>query len=140
MPVEIAEGTAIIHSAPGSHVSLNGGTFAGTGEIGILSSLAGGGRVAPGLSTGIMTNTTIAWNSATTYEVEVLNATRGTGHDQIKVFLGTVDLGGAHLEVTTLPGFGTTLGQEIVIIENHGAAAVTNTFAGLANGAEFTTT
>src|SRR6185369_11145136 len=68
MPVEIAEGTAIIHSAPGTHVSLNGGTFAGTGTIGILTSLAGGGRVAPSSSTCIMTNTTIAWNSNTTYE------------------------------------------------------------------------
>ena len=139
VPVEIVEGAVVVQRAPGSRISLNGGTLAGSGEIGLLTSLAGGGRVAPGYSIGIITNTTIAWNSATTYEVEVLNATPGTGHDQLRVLLGGVDLGGAHLEVITLPGFGTALGQEFVIIDNDGSDAITNTFAGLTNGAEFAT-
>ncbi|MCX6878324.1 MAG: hypothetical protein NTW21_31600 [Verrucomicrobia bacterium] len=131
----VAAGTARFSDTSISEVTLDGGTVDGTGSIGRLMSLAGGGTVAPGTSVGRLTCTEVAWNVATKFVPELLTpVTPGKTHDQLKVN-GPVELGGAALRVVTLAGFTNVTGNAYVIIDNDGTDAVSGTFAGLPQGA-----
>lgn len=95
------------------------------------------GKVVPGDSgTGILSTGNANFNLAGgTFQIEVNGATPGTQHDQLNV-TGTVNLASSILSVagtiTSVPG------QQVVILNNDGADAVTGTFAGLAEGATVT--
>jgi hypothetical protein len=142
MILELAGGAAEINGAHnGATIRLSGGALRGTGVVGLVQSTANlGGIVAPGPGLGILHCTGLAWNQDTRFDVELRDATPGSGHDQIDVNLGTVNLGGATLAVSAVKGFGTPIGQQLIIIANDGTDAITGTFAGLPEGAELTTT
>ena len=122
-------------SQPQSPVAIsNGCTLGGTGVVGTVT-VASGGTVSPGASTGILTSSNVTWSAGSTFRVELNGATPGTGHDQINV-RGLVSLGGATLNVSV--GFTPEPGQSFVILNNDFTDAVSGTFAGLANGATLT--
>ena len=119
-------------SQPSSTVTLTGGTLGGTGTVGAIT--ATGGRVAPGVSPGILSSGSVSFDGATTFVVEIDGTAAGSGYDVLDV-TGTVALGGATLDV--ISGFAPASGAEFVIIDNDGADAVTGTFAGLVEGDAF---
>ncbi len=102
-------------------------TLTGVATIqGTLSALAGG-TVAPGNSgPGILTAGGLVLSAGSTVRLEVNGLAPGTQHDQF-VVNGAVSLGGATLDVNL--GFIPLPGQDIVIIRNDLADAVTGTFA-----------
>jgi fibronectin-binding autotransporter adhesin len=68
--------------------------------------------------------------------LDIINPTPGTGHDQIRV-TGTVSLTGPTLAVS-LPSTLPTAGQTFVIIDNDGTDPVVGTFSTLPEGATLT--
>jgi len=134
-PMQIIGGAAIYMGGGNAPVQLQGGLVGGTGPVGAIN---GAGRVEPGTSPGILTSGSLTWGATTTFAPELLNATAGTGHDQIDV-TGSVSLGNAVLEATVLAGATLPSGTVLTIIKNDGADAVAGTFAGLANNAVFAT-
>jgi|GEM_PF-2946039 len=129
-------GLLLVNTTLPADVFVNaGGTLGGTGEIdGALN--VNGGTVSPGVSPGILEagNTTFVGGN---FDVEIGGPTPGDGpgfHDQLKV-TGTVDLGGATLNVISFGGFDPAGGDAYVIVSNDGVDPMVGTFAGLAEGA-----
>jgi autotransporter-associated beta strand protein len=129
-------GTLLVNGAQsGSAVSLNGGTLAGTGTVGAITSTSSGGTVSPGPAgtAGALTSGNINWSTgAPTFVLQLNGATAGSGYDQLST-AGTVNLTGAALSTTV--GFTPTNGEVFTIINNTGGNAVTGTFSGMAEGA-----
>lgn len=131
----ISDGTLQVDGSILSPTTLNGGTLAGIGSIGTLTSGAGG-SVAPGAAggggPGTLASGNLALNAATTFRVQLDGTIPGDApgnHDQLNVS-GSVNLGGAALNPTL--GFAPVPGDRFVLITNDGADAVAGTFAGLA--------
>jgi autotransporter-associated beta strand protein len=132
-------------SATGSGpVTVNGtGTLAGGNAAGTVGSVRGnlsvasGGKLSPGIAgAGIFTvNGNATFASGATLQLDITGTTLGSQYDHVKAS-GTVALGDATLALTG--GFVPTLGQEFVIINNTGAAAVSATFAGLPEASSVT--
>ena len=137
-PVEIQDGALVLGSAAGSAVTLNGGTLTGASNVGTLTSAAGGGTIAPGTGIGTISCTTLALNAATTFTVEIQSMSPG-GFDVLDANVSTVNLGGATLAVTLLPGFDGGIGTPITILDNDGTDPIVGTFAGLPENAEIVT-
>jgi fibronectin-binding autotransporter adhesin len=137
--IVVGAGTVRVMQGAATQFNLDGGRLDGTGVVSRIVGSAGGGAVAPGLSPGRLTCAQqIAWNAPTAFAVELLSsATAGTTYDQLTV-TGTVNLGGAALQVTPLAGFTGSIGDTFVIIDNDLADAVTGTFAGLPAGSVIT--
>ncbi len=114
--------------------TLYGGGFTITGDVNISAT----GTLSPGLSPGcIIIVGNLTFVSGSSYDVEVGGATACTGYDQTQV-TGAVDVTGATLNTSIYNSFDTstlTAGDELVIIDNDVADAVTGTFSGLAEGA-----
>ena len=129
----IAEGTLIVNGQqPASSVLLQPtGRLGGFGRVGNLSMFAGGAVVAPGSSPGRLTAGNLAFTPGTVFRVDLDGPVAGTQFDQLRA-LGTVDLGQAALNVSL--AFTPTLGQPFVIIDNDGADAIIDRFAGLPEG------
>lgn len=114
--LEVGYGAAL-----GCTVVLAGGTLTGQGSVkGIFST--DGGRVEPAFSFSSTGN--VALNAAATLSIPSASGPKVTG---------TVNLGGAALEVTAPLNGGTTA---FTIIDNDGNDAITGTFAGLSEGAK----
>jgi autotransporter-associated beta strand protein len=113
----------------------SGATLGGTGTAAAVT-VAGGGTLAPGSSTGILTTGNLALAAGATFAVELAGTTPGTGYDRVTVH-GTVSLGGSTLDLDLLGGFDPTIGTNFTIVANDGGDAVTGIFAGLAEGASF---
>ena len=149
--VDVDEGLLTGQTIVDGNVDLGEGTVAG--EVTVTGALSGpsiddnAGTISPGNSPGTITAGDLILTPADTVEIEIDgNAGAGVavGHDVINVIagggvlsggggLGTVDLGGATLDlssaVATLP-----IASSHTIIENDGTDAVLGTFAGLAEG------
>ncbi len=141
----ITEGVAV--AQPGGSVTAHAGTYPGNVVLnkaitlfgsptigGSLSATVAGAAISPGFSPGIVNSGNLSLVAGSDVNIELNGTTPGTGHDQLNV-TGTVNLGGADLNVTT--GFAVPNGTSFVIVNNDGADAVTGTFAGLAEGASF---
>jgi hypothetical protein len=112
-----------------------GGIFSGTGTlVGVLNQY--GGKVAPGMSPGCLTMSDYNATGGT-LSIEIGGQTACTQYDQLKVST-SVSLTNVALEVATYGGFAPVAGQKYTIIEQGGSAAVTGTFNGLVEGAQFT--
>ena len=117
-----------------------GTTLSGTGTVNAL--VNNRGTVAPGLSPGILNTSDMNFADGSFFEVELGGTTPGDGagfHDQLNV-AGTVMIG-SNVTLNVLPfgGFAPAPPDLFVIINNDGADAVSGTFAGLPEGASFTT-
>ena len=110
----------------------NGGTLGGSGTLGAIT-LASGGTLAPGNSTGLLTTTgNVTFASGSTLAMEINGTTAGTGYDRLIVG-GDVALGDAILSLSV--GFAPTSQVDIfTLILNNGINPVSGTFTGLANG------
>ncbi|MGJ8697525.1 MAG: beta strand repeat-containing protein [Verrucomicrobiaceae bacterium] len=114
-----------ISSSLGVNVE-SGATIGGTGTLSDLVVKAGG-NINPGNSPGVIK--TSDFTLAGTYNAEIA----GTGsHDQIDV-TGAVDVTGGTLNLVFSGSY--VNGDEIFILVNDGADAVTGTFSGLSEGA-----
>jgi fibronectin-binding autotransporter adhesin len=135
--LSVQQGTTLINGT--SPLSINGAevasgaTLGGSGTIGNLL-VDMGATVAPGNSPGILNTGNVSLPSGSIYAVQINGTTVGTQYDQLNV-TGTVNLGGATLSlaVGTIP----VNGDRFTIIKNDGTDAVTGTFAGLPEGAIF---
>jgi hypothetical protein len=122
-------------------------TLSGTGNVGVLTTQAGG-RVSPGDGPGIgILNTGEANIAGATLAIEINGGTAGAGHDQLRVVgvdaaglppaSGQVNVTGATLSLTGTPLLAAS--AIITIINNDGTSdPVTGTFAGLPEGATLT--
>jgi parallel beta-helix repeat protein len=119
-----------------NNVSVNKAiTLLGSPTItGTFSVVSPGATVSPGFSPGIINSGNLTLTSGSTVNIELNGPTPGTQHDQLNV-TGTVNLGGASLNVTT--GYAVPNGTSFVIVNNDGTDAVTGTFAGLPQNATF---
>jgi hypothetical protein len=129
-----ANNIAVVTGAYGDAQVYSGGIIKGTGRVGTLT-VDTGGIVAPGLSPGCLTSGNLTENG--TFQVEIGGTTACTQYDQL-VVVGTVNITNGTLNVSRYNGFKPVVGQKYVIINNDGTDAVTDTFAGLAQGATFT--
>ncbi len=101
------------------------------------------GTVSPGHSPGCLT-VNGNYNQSGTYQAELGGTTACSGYDQIDV-TGTVSLDDGNtppvqgaLQVSLVSGFNPSAGQSFEIINNKGSSPVTDTFANLPEGSEFT--
>jgi hypothetical protein len=111
-----------------------GGTGSTTGSVSVLNL----GTLAPGASTESLAIGSLTMQSGSTFEVEVGGNTAGAainGYDQLNV-TGTVNLGGATLDVSTV-SFTPTDYSSFFILTNDGVDLVSGTFAGLTNDSSF---
>lgn len=134
----VTSGTLLVNGSivtSGVTFVAGGATLGGNGSVGAVM-VASSGTLSPGASAGILSTGDLTFISGTHFMVELGGTGAGTGYDQAHV-TGTVDLGGAMLDVSLIGGFNLTSASNATyrIIDNDGADAVTGTFAGLAEGA-----
>ncbi|WP_232630428.1 autotransporter-associated beta strand repeat-containing protein [Methylobacterium sp. Leaf118] len=120
----------------------NGATFGGLGSAAFVT-VDAGGTLSPGNGYGTLTMAGLALASgaivtqeigASSYDQTVVTgAGYGTGPGA-----GVVTLGGATLQLVLASDAPTELGHTFKIIDNRGPAAISGTFAGLAEGSSFT--
>lgn len=110
-------------------------TLKGTPTIvGTLTTSVAGAHISPGFSPGIISSGSLTLTSGSFVDIELNGTTPGTGHDQLNV-TGSVDLGGATLNVTT--GFVPTAGNTFRIVNNDGVDPVAGIFHDLPEGTVF---
>ncbi|MDY3557349.1 autotransporter-associated beta strand repeat-containing protein, partial [Gemmata sp. JC717] len=125
--------TGSIATSSGVQVS-NGATLGGTGTVPAVTAVSGA-TLAPGTSPGVINTGALTLPAGATFSAEINGTTVGTGYDQASV-TGTVNLTGSTLSTTL--GFAPSAGTSFILIANDGVDAVTGTFAGLPEGATFT--
>jgi len=131
-PMNILGGGELYFNAANvADVSNNGSLIGGTGSFG--NYVTGGGDVLdPGASNaaGVLGAANTILDATSTFNSDL----RSGSNDTLDV-TGTIDLAGATL--TTDLDYNAPNGTQFIIVANDGADAVTNTFAGLAEGAIF---
>lgn len=129
----VSGGTLLINgtNAPGL-TTISGGTLGGRGQIGNVT--AQGGSLSPGNSPGILRVGNFIGNPNVTYRCELNGTNAGIGHDQLSV-TGWVQLGQSPLQLVL--GNAGAVSNRYTILVNDGTEAITNTFAGLIEGATF---
>jgi hypothetical protein len=135
LPVELKNGVTHFNGTSGASATmlLNGGTIGGTGTVGNITSGAGGGKLAPGVTTGTLACRTVAMNAATRYQVEIGIAAGLNGHDRLTA-TGGVALGGATLEITELSNASVPAQAQLLILQNDLTDSIIGTFANLPEG------
>ncbi len=129
----IKSGTVRVDSPGGQigNVSLAGGTVAGTGTIGTVTSTVAGGGIAPGdTGPGILASGPVTLAAAGNASFELGGLTPGntsSNYDQLKV-AGDCFLGGSTLKLALTNGFNPSLGNSFTIIQTTGGT-VHGTFA-----------
>lgn len=124
----------ILNGVRGMTYAANGGELRGTGTVGDLTST--GATINPGQTTGTLSAGNVNYDAATHHKAEIGGTAAGQ-YDQLNV-TGTVNLAGATLDTSLYGGFVPALNDTFTIINNDAADAITGTFNGLAEGAEFT--
>jgi autotransporter-associated beta strand protein len=124
---------SIAHSA--TTVDANA-TLAGNGTTGNVTVL-GGGFLSPGPGTAILHSGSVVLDPHAHFAIQLGGANPGPhGSDQLDV-TGTVNLGGAKLDLALLASLRPYKGETFEIISNGGTDAIVGHFAGLAEGAHF---
>jgi chitodextrinase len=136
--IQVNQNEVAIVTGKRGDITIACGLLKGTGTVGDINMNCG--RVAPGLSPGLLNSGDVTYTGGT-FEAELGGTTPGNGdgnHDQLNV-TGTVDLGSATaLSVVHWNNFRPALNNQFVIINNDGSEAVVGTFQGLAQGATIT--
>jgi hypothetical protein len=111
------------------------GTLKGAGTVDSLYAW-GGSTVAPGNSPGtINVVNNLQLDIGSTLQEEIQNT---SAYDKIVVTNGPVAINDATLNTSLYTGYSIKAGDSFTIIDNQGSGAVTGTFQGLAQGAQFT--
>lgn len=128
----IGAGTLRLNGNIAAEVVVDGGALVGAGAIGggITTNLSG--AVAPGFTTeGVLTTSIFTSTSATaSIGFDVNGTTPGVDQDQLDINGPVTVAGWLSVSSTLLP----PTGQEIVLIDNDGADAVSGTFNGIPEG------
>ena len=101
-----------------------GATLGGSGTVGAITA---NGIIYPGVSPVILNSSNVTFSASGNFTVELTGPNPGAGgYDQLNVN-GTVSLASATL--TLVPAFTTpvAIGQQFIILNNNGAAAITGT-------------
>lgn len=127
-------------SQSSSAVAVAGGALGGTGTTGAVAATSGlvsaGSLTSP---TGVLNIQGNLQVGATAVVAPKINGnTAGSGYDRLNV-TGAVDLTNSILLPVIIPGFTPAVGDAYLFINNDGTDAVNGTFAGLPEGASFTT-
>jgi autotransporter-associated beta strand protein len=132
--VKNGTGTLLLNGdESGRPVTLNAGILGGIGTAGPLT--VRGGKLSPGASAGILNvNGDVTLTNLATFILELNGTNAGMGYDQLNV-AGGVNLANCALNVSL--GFVPPSGTTFVVINNDGSDAISNTFAGLPEGAVF---
>ncbi|WP_435009178.1 autotransporter-associated beta strand repeat-containing protein [Tundrisphaera lichenicola] len=132
----VTAGTLLVAGsiATSSDVQVFAAVLGGSGTLPDVT-IGSGGTLAPGNSPGLVNTGNLAFQSGSTYSVEIDGTTVGTQYDQTDV-TGSVTLAGATLSVSL--GYAPAIGDSFIIINNDGSDAVSGTFNGLAEGSTFT--
>ena len=134
-PTQVNGGTLLVDGTqPASAIQVgSGATIGGTGTTGSITST--GGNVAPGDSPGILTSAAVSLDSASSLVAIVNGTTAGTQYSQLNAAAGGVTLGGATLSMTL--GYTPAAGDSYTLIRNQANTAISGTFNGLPEGAQF---
>jgi autotransporter-associated beta strand protein len=111
----------------------NGATFRGAGTVGEIFCA---GHLRPGNSPGILTCSNLTFTSTATYHEEISGRVPGLGYDQMNV-RGTNNLANAALAITVPLSNAVSVGDQLVMINNDGADAITGNFLGWPPGSSF---
>ena len=115
----------------------DGAVLAGHGTCGPVQVLTRGKLAPQSLgSPGLLTVGSIPFSPAAEFYVDLAGTTPNTGYDQLRVN-GAQNLNNARLLVNYT--FVGTVGDTFLILDNQGASPINGTFAGLPQGAVFTT-
>lgn len=128
----VNSGALVVNGEMTCHVALaTGTTLTGSGKVGNVTGTSA--HLQPGGTPGKLTTGNLQLNSSAGVSTfEIFGTTPGAAHDQIAV-TGTVTLNNPTLALTV--GTAGGLSNQIVLIANDGADAVTGTFNGLPEGA-----
>ena len=107
-------------------------TLGGTGNVGSIS--VGAGRLAPGLSPGLLTSHGLGIGAGHPLAIELNGTTPGSGYDQVRV-IGEVFISLAALELSVGAGFSPPPLSTFTIVDNDGTDPINGPFAGLEEGA-----
>jgi autotransporter-associated beta strand protein len=134
-PTTVTAGALYVNGGFASPVTVTGGTFGGTGSSNAAVTVGAGATLAPGnQAIGTFTTTgALTFNTGATYALQI-NSTTATAD---KITAGGATLNNATLSITDLGSGTLPLGTAFTVINNTGAAAVTGTFNGYAEGALF---
>jgi hypothetical protein len=115
-------------------VTLSSGQLSGVGTVDALTALAG--TIVPGgNSPGVLAiSGAVTLNSSATVRLLLNGTDAGTGYAQLQAG-GAIDLGGSTLNLTFT--FEPPVDSSFEIVTNSGAAPISGTFAGLAEGTVF---
>ncbi len=131
----VSSGTLKVNGSLASDVTAaSGTTLTGSGSTTGTVSISSGATLSPGDGAGSLATGRLGLSPGATLTVDLNGLMAGVSFDQINV-TGTVSLDGATL--STSFGFTSAANNCFQIISNDGTDAVTGTFAGLAEGAEF---
>ena len=128
----VQQGLWFANGTQGAVTIENTGIVIGIGRMGDTL-VRNGGRLAPGGTPGTLASGSLTMQSPSVFEFEA----SATTFDRLDV-TGTVSLGGATLDALLVAGYTHQPGRAMTMIANDGADAVTGTFTGRAEGAEFT--
>ncbi|MFN9791666.1 MAG: Ig-like domain repeat protein [Pseudomonadota bacterium] len=128
----VQQGLWFANGDQGAMTIENSGIVIGIGRMGDTL-VRNGGRLAPGGTPGTLASGSLTMQSPSVFEFEA----SATTSDRLDV-TGTVSLGGATLDALLVAGYTHQPGRAMTLIANDGADAVTGTFTGRAEGAEFT--
>jgi autotransporter-associated beta strand protein len=134
----ISAGTLLIdNNTSSSNFNLNGGTLGGTGSVGPVTDAGPGGFINPGdAGPGTLTVAGATLTPAVTFTAELASG----GNDQLTTVGGTLNLGGATLNVALLNGFVPSFGSTFTIVSATAGGTINPQFAGLADGSTFSPT
>lgn len=109
----VSDGTLVVNGAqPSSAIILTGGTLGGTGTVGAITSSGTAAKtIHPGSGPGIFNSGNVAFNSSTTFSIEVNGSTPGSGYGQLNV-TGPVSLSSAILALSL--GFSPAVGDSFL--------------------------
>jgi len=142
-PTEVQQGTLLVHgelptataSRPGEMTVHPGATLGGNGLVREL--IGNDANISPGASAGILTVETLTLNAGSRLNIELNGPAPGAAYDRLattsRVRLDATAPPQLRVTASYSPGVNDTF----LILDNGGGAAISGTFAGLPEGAEF---
>ena len=141
----VRNGTLLVDGTVGTVLVTDGfgdvppALLGGTGTVGNVI-VQSAGILAPGASAGTLTSAgNVTLSTGSIFRVEIGGTTAGSQYDVLHLsgtgLSGLIDLGSATIQASLIGGFTPTVGQVFRIIDNDDIDAVSNTFAGMSEGA-----
>jgi autotransporter-associated beta strand protein len=142
-PTGAQQGKLLVHgelptataSRPGEMTVHPGATLGGNGLVREL--IGNDANVSPGASAGILTVQTLTLNAGSRLNIELNGPAPGAGYDRLATTSRVRLDATAPPQLRVAAGYSPGVGDSFLIVDNGGGAAITGTFAGLPEGAEF---